>query len=220
MKRTILTLAAASTILFATACNTESANNGSDMAHQEMAHEEMHGEEMTEGEMDHQMMTNTADEAEADVPVYEQVPAGVKTQVQQLTNYYLEIKNALVASKPVEAQTAATKIMAPLEQFNATTLPAEQQELYKQQASNIQNAASAIIKANDINAQRDQLGTLTQSVYALNKAFGANETALYRQYCPMANNNKGGYWLSSEKEIRNPYFGDKMLKCGKVAETL
>jgi hypothetical protein len=32
----------------------------------------------------------------------------------------------------------------------------------------------------------------------------------------MALNNTGGYWLSSEEKILNPYFGDKMLKCGKI----
>jgi hypothetical protein len=32
----------------------------------------------------------------------------------------------------------------------------------------------------------------------------------------MAFNNKGAYWISSSKDILNPYFGDKMLKCGRV----
>jgi Cu(I)/Ag(I) efflux system membrane fusion protein len=32
----------------------------------------------------------------------------------------------------------------------------------------------------------------------------------------MAFDNKGAYWLSETKEIRNPYFGDKMMTCGEV----
>ena len=44
--------------------------------------------------------------------------------------------------------------------------------------------------------------------------------ALYLEYCPMANNNEGAYWLSNEKQIKNPYFGDMMLKCGSVKETI
>jgi hypothetical protein len=44
--------------------------------------------------------------------------------------------------------------------------------------------------------------------------------ALYLEYCPMANGNEGAYWLSNEKQIKNPYFGDKMLKCGSVKETI
>ena len=43
---------------------------------------------------------------------------------------------------------------------------------------------------------------------------------VYKQYCPMAFEGKGGYWLSNSKEVRNPYYGDKMLKCGSVQETI
>ena len=39
---------------------------------------------------------------------------------------------------------------------------------------------------------------------------------IYKQYCPMAFNNEGAYWLSESKDIMNPYFGDRMLKCGRV----
>ena len=42
----------------------------------------------------------------------------------------------------------------------------------------------------------------------------------YVQHCPMANDNNGADWLSKEKEIKNPYYGDKMLKCGMVSETI
>jgi hypothetical protein len=44
--------------------------------------------------------------------------------------------------------------------------------------------------------------------------------ALYLEYCPMANNNEGAFWLSNEKQIKNPYFGDMMLTCGSVKETI
>ena len=43
---------------------------------------------------------------------------------------------------------------------------------------------------------------------------------LYRQYCPMAFDNKGAHWLSETEAIRNPYFGEKMLSCGQTKETL
>ncbi|NNF18286.1 MAG: DUF3347 domain-containing protein [Flavobacteriaceae bacterium] len=43
---------------------------------------------------------------------------------------------------------------------------------------------------------------------------------IYKQYCPMAFDNKGAYWYSDVPEIRNPYYGSKMLKCGKVTDTI
>jgi len=42
---------------------------------------------------------------------------------------------------------------------------------------------------------------------------------IYKDFCPMALDG-GAYWLSSEKNILNPYYGDKMLKCGTVKEVL
>jgi membrane fusion protein, copper/silver efflux system len=36
----------------------------------------------------------------------------------------------------------------------------------------------------------------------------------------MADSNKGADWLSLEKEIRNPYYGDAMLSCGSVERTI
>jgi Cu(I)/Ag(I) efflux system membrane fusion protein len=49
--------------------------------------------------------------------------------------------------------------------------------------------------------------------------FGINQT-VYSQFCPMADNNNGADWLSLEKQISNPYFGDKMLRCGRTKQTI
>ena len=39
-------------------------------------------------------------------------------------------------------------------------------------------------------------------------------------FCPMADSNKGAYWLSIEKKVINPYFGNKMLTCGEVKQVI
>ena len=57
------------------------------------------------------------------------------------------------------------------------------------------------------------------SMYAFVKAENP-EVTLYKQYCPMAFNDQGAYWLSKEEEVFNPYFGDLMLHCGYVQETI
>ncbi len=36
----------------------------------------------------------------------------------------------------------------------------------------------------------------------------------------MAFNNRGAHWLSDTTEVVNPYFGDEMLHCGSVTDTL
>jgi hypothetical protein len=32
----------------------------------------------------------------------------------------------------------------------------------------------------------------------------------------MYNNNKGGKWLSASDKVKNPFFGDEKMKCGRV----
>lgn len=46
------------------------------------------------------------------------------------------------------------------------------------------------------------------------------EKKLHIQYCPMADNNDGAYWLSWNEEIENPYMGKKMSKCGRNKESI
>ena len=53
----------------------------------------------------------------------------------------------------------------------------------------------------------------------LAQAFGT-EKAMYVDHCPMAANGKGANWLSTEKTIKNPFYGDKMLSCGSVEQTI
>jgi Cu(I)/Ag(I) efflux system membrane fusion protein len=82
-------------------------------------------------------------------------------------------------------------------------------------------ALDAIQNAADIDAARKAFETLSNELIAVVVQFGIPETQqLYRIYCPMAFNNKGADWLQADKEIRNPYFGASMLKCGEVTEEI
>ena len=45
-------------------------------------------------------------------------------------------------------------------------------------------------------------------------------TTIYYQHCPMYNDGKGANWLSKDSKIKNPYYGSKMLTCGKTVETI
>lgn len=73
--------------------------------------------------------------------------------------------------------------------------------------------------AYNIEKQRELFSQLTTTLEPIIKE-SLSEGKVYKQFCPMAFNNEGGYWLSDASEIYNPYYGDKMLKCGKVTETI
>jgi len=45
--------------------------------------------------------------------------------------------------------------------------------------------------------------------------FGTSEKVMV-QFCPMADDFKGGFWLSKDSAIKNPYFGSRMMTCGST----
>lgn len=115
--------------------------------------------------------------------------------------HYIHVKTALVNSDAKEAQSGAKMLM---ENTDDTAL---------------KGLLSKISETSDIEAQRTVFSDVTEKMTAIVDA-SISSGEVYQQFCPMAFNNQGGYWLSTEEEIRNPYFGDKMLKCGKVTETI
>ena len=84
----------------------------------------------------------------------------------------------------------------------------------------IQKSLNEIQSSTDIEAQRKSFSTLSDNLYKSVKTFGLGGKSTFYQYCPMAFNDEGGYWLSDNEQVRNPYFGDKMLTCGEVKEKL
>lgn len=80
-------------------------------------------------------------------------------------------------------------------------------------------AAGSMSNASDIKVQRDHFKNLSSHIITAVKLFGINEK-VYLQFCPMADQNKGAYWLSTEEKVYNPYFGDAMLTCGEVKQII
>ncbi|AXT52528.1 efflux RND transporter periplasmic adaptor subunit [Aquimarina sp. BL5] len=132
-----------------------------------------------------------------------------------LSAYFL-LKNALVASNPNNASLFSERMLRGLKTINTSEL--QKKELHNVNMI-IQNLEGMVDKE-DLKDQREHFVMLNESLEALIKNLGTLSDTIYIQKCPMANSNKGAIWLSKEEEIRNPYFGDQMLTCGSVIETL
>ena len=129
-------------------------------------------------------------------------------QSKTVLSVYLELKDALVKTDSKAASAAAKELVA--------LVDGKHDEMSKK----LKIDASQISASNDVNVQRTHFNDLSENVYAMVKNSSEKEKTVYKQFCPMALNNTGAFWLASEKEINNPYFGDKMLHCGMVKEEL
>ncbi len=126
--------------------------------------------------------------------------------VDKAYGIYTQLKDALVASKKDEAKQLSGELQKTLLVISAG----------KSAAAEAGNIAYATTLAD----QRKAFATLSTEMSTLIKANSLTSGQLYLEYCPMANNNEGAYWLSNEKQIKNPYFGQAMLSCGAVKETI
>lgn len=138
--------------------------------------------------------------------------------VQVLNDYYL-LKDALVASDVAKTVDAAARL-----QVSAAALEtriASGNATVAKSITTIATEAKAIIaEKTDVEKQRIPFEKVSDAIYAAVKDAQLEHAGVYRQYCPMAFNDKGAYWLSNEEKIMNPYFGKKMLTCGEVTDTL
>lgn len=131
---------------------------------------------------------------------------------------YLKLKNALVADNQEEAANIGKLLVANFEEFEKSGYTSEEQKELTDIIEDAREHAEHISKS-PIDHQREHFDILSKDVIDLIAITGTGKK-LYQNFCPMYNNNKGAQWLSSAKEIRNPYFGSKMMDCGEIQKEI
>ena len=142
------------------------------------------------------------------------------TQLSQLLVPYLKLKDALVKSNAKIASAESQKFFSDLQKVEMTLLKDKAHSEWMEKLGILEQSAKNIQSTNDLEKQRDSFSALSDALYTAFKTFNVTGLNAYYQYCPMAFNNKGAYWISGSKEINNPYFGEMMLRCGETKETL
>ena len=148
-----------------------------------------------------------------------EVPEAFKTQLTAFMKAYFPIKNALVKSDAKETQKTIDPAKVSLAKVDMKLLGGKAHYIWMDLLKPMQGSLDKIAQTSDVEEQRKHFETLSDNLIEAVEYFGVVENTIYRQYCPMAFRDKGAYWLSAEKEIHNPYFGDKMLTCGEVKGT-
>ena len=69
---------------------------------------------------------------------------------------------------------------------------------------------------------RDGFYDLSRAVIELHDSFGhaAGEADFYLTFCPMARNGKGAHWIQTVDVVWNSFYGEAMLRCGEIKQTL
>lgn len=148
--------------------------------------------------------------------------AETKQEVNQLKavfDNYFALKDALVKTDGNTASTKATYLAKAISAVKMEKLAMDEHMAWMKVMKDLAFDAEHIAETKETSHQRDHFTNLSKNMYALMKV-SKQETPTYYQFCPMANDGKGANWLSKENAVKNPYYGNQMLTCGKVVETI
>jgi Protein of unknown function (DUF3347) len=145
----------------------------------------------------------------------DKIDSSTTKQTNDLLTAYYSVKDALVATDGKKASIDAKNLLAKLDAIDQSKMTVEQKTFFKPLNEKISFDAEHINGSQDAEHQREHFGSLSSNILILVKAFGSKEDA-FVQYCPMVKKS----WLSNNKAVKNPYYGNKMLTCGKVTETI
>ena len=138
------------------------------------------------------------------------------SQLDVLYEKYLELKTALVASDPVASKKAGLNMSKHLGMVSSKSLVGEAMEVWKTMETDLISGLAQIDAVEeDVEAIRLGFEIVSDAMITIVQSFDLGRT-IFVQHCPMAFDDKGASWLSDENGILNPYFGDKMLRCGWV----
>ncbi|HPQ39760.1 MAG TPA: efflux RND transporter periplasmic adaptor subunit [bacterium] len=161
------------------------------------------------------------------IPGQEDSPAGrlpvtdsFKTGFRALADGYFAIQAALASDLPADAKRAAGNTLEILTRLDAAGLPEAARAVWIPRRNAVRTALSSIANAPDIGAARRQFEPLSVHVTALVDRLDIGPIRYYEFHCPMAFDNAGANWLQRENDLRNPYYGAAMLKCGSLEREL
>ncbi len=171
------------------------------------------GENMDTGE--EQSMPTSETSAQATT-----VPSDFRKQLNTLTDSYLEISSALANDDLDKALSTLPNFRKTLSNIDESSIRSQEQlKFWTEHQQNINSHVSSMEKTESISSFRNQFSDISDLLAETISYFGIQET-VHLQYCPMAKDKEGAYWLSANSQIENPYMGQEMPTCGSTEKVL
>lgn len=147
------------------------------------------------------------------------VPQAFRQQITAVADAYFKVKNALVEDNAQSATSALKEVESALAQVEMQNLKGKAHDHWMTLKEQLSRAIQMMEEAKDLETLRQHFSMLSENMLEVTESFGLEKDKVYKEFCPMAFDNKGAFWLSESEEILNPYFGEAMLSCGEVKKT-
>ena len=139
-----------------------------------------------------------------------------RATLNSLLDLYFDIKNELVKN---DFKRSMEVVQTFNQQLETLTIPLEIREDWQPFGQTLKDRLKGLNATSDLAGLRKEFAGFSDQMTTLVSTFELGEAEIYVDFCPMALNDQGAYWLSEFENIENPYFGSAMLTCGLVKRT-
>ncbi len=148
-------------------------------------------------------------------------PEAFADQLAGMFQDYLAMSRALAGDDPAGAKGGGAALARKLHAADAASLDGAARGDWNELAIRLHDGAEGVAGAEELDAMRVSFGSLSAAMLETIARFpGRSLGPVHHLHCPMAFDDRGADWLSSDKAIANPYFGAEMLRCGEVKGTV
>ena len=150
-----------------------------------------------------------------------EVPDKFRDQIDGVLDVYFAIQVALSKDNPKTVQAQGKLLKLALDNVNMELLKGAGHIAWMKELNVLNNQASILDSVSDIEKQRKSFEILSETLKSVVKKFGTGgKHTVIVFHCPMAFDGKGADWLQDNPDLKNPYFGKKMPKCGEEVSVL
>lgn len=135
----------------------------------------------------------------------------------KLKDNFIAEKDSLITNQTQELIVAVAATAGVLDELKADSSIVSTARTY---TTSISSELKAVYMEKDIEERRKSFQIVSEQLYDLIRTVKYDRAVVYHQYCPMAFNDAGAFWLSNSSDIRNPYLPKKMLICGEVKDSI
>ncbi|MGM0555585.1 MAG: DUF3347 domain-containing protein [Myxococcota bacterium] len=147
-------------------------------------------------------------------------PQDFRSGLGHMHDHYMAMSEAMVSDDSKAASAAAEKMHEQMGKLDGSALEGEAQKAWKTHQKVMSDSLGHMMEADDMKTMREQFSHMSEGIYGALHSFGGTDHPVHVAHCPMAMDGDGAYWLSTDKEISNPYMGAEMPGCGEFMATI
>ena len=142
--------------------------------------------------------------------------------LQVAMNSYYELTDGMTSANLTYIDKYGAQLKQHLDSLPLSRLQMDSGRLsqVRTNVGSISAELSGLLGEQKIDEKRKSFEMVSDMLYDVVKITGLKGQTIYRQYCPMAFDDRGAFWMSRSRQKQNPYFGNDMTACVEVADSL